>query len=132
MELLIVIIILGLLAAVVLPGLMGKGEKAKRDLVCIQMNSIKQALDMFKMDNGLYPETEEGLEALVTNPDSEKYNNYSGNYFDNGIIPKDSWKHKFIYIYDGKYFELISYGADKKEGGIDEAKDIKYSECIRK
>ena len=65
MELMVVIIILGILAVFVLPNLTGKSDEAKDKLVCIQMNSIAQTLDMFKLDNSSYPTTEEGLEVLA-------------------------------------------------------------------
>ena len=130
-ELMIVIVILGLLAAMVMPSLTGKGEEAKRNLVCVQMKSIYNgALDMFKINNSMYPTTEEGLEALVKNPDPEKYSNYSSTgYFKDSKLPKDSWGSKFIYINNEGSVELISFGADKKERGKDEAADIKMSEC---
>lgn len=130
-ELMIVIVILGLLAAMVMPSLTGKGEEAKRNLVCVQMKSIYNgALDMFKMNNSFYPTTEEGLEALVKNPDEEKYPNYSkSGYFKDNKIPKDSWGNPFVYINEEGSVELISLGADRKEGGTKEAKDIKMSEC---
>ncbi len=70
LELLVVILILGLLAAFVAPNLIGAGEKAKRDLVCSQMSSIAQALKMFKLDNGMYPDTEEVTACeVLSNPD---------------------------------------------------------------
>ncbi len=130
-ELMIVIVILGLLAAMVMPSLTGKGEEAKRNLVCVQMKSIYNgALDMFKINNSLYPSTEEGLDALVTNPDEEKYPNYStSGYFKDGKMPKDSWGNQFVYINEEGSVELISLGADRKEGGKDEKSDIKMSEC---
>lgn len=130
-ELMIVIVILGLLAAMVMPSLTGKGEEAKRNLVCVQMKSIYNgALDMFKVNNSMYPSTEEGLEALVKNPDEDKYSNYSGSgYFKDSKMPKDSWGGEFIYINDSGVVELISLGADKKEGGSGESGDIKMSEC---
>ena len=130
-ELMIVIVILGLLAAMVMPNLTAKGEEAKRNLVCVQMKNIYNgALDMFKINNGVYPTTEEGLEALVKNPDEEKYPNYSPNgYFKDGKIPKDSWGTPFIYINDDETIELISLGADKKEGGSGDKADIKMSQC---
>ena len=130
-ELMIVIVILGLLAAMVMPSLTGKGEEAKRDLVCVQMKSIYNgALDMFKINNSVYPTTSEGLEALTVNPDEEKYSNYSSNgYFKDSKLPKDSWGSNFIYINDSGKVELISLGADKKEGGSNESSDIKMSEC---
>ncbi len=130
-ELMIVIVILGLLAAMVMPSLTGKGEEAKRSLVCVQMKSIYNgALDMFKISNSVYPSTEEGLEALASNPDEDRYPNYStSGYFKDNKMPKDSWGSQFIYINDDGIVELISLGADRKEGGKDEATDIKMSEC---
>ena len=122
-ELMIVIVILGLLAAMVMPSLTGKGEEAKRSLVCVQMKSVYDgALDMYKIKNSIYPSTEEGLKIL-TEDDS---------YFKDGKMPKDSWGQEFIYINDEGSIELISFGADKKEGGKDEGKDIKLSECDKK
>ena len=132
MELMIVIIILGLLAALVMPNLMGKSEQAKQNLVCVQMKSIKNALDMFKLDNGSYPDQEQGLEALVNNPDPERFVNYApSGYFENGIIPKDPWKSPYIYLLGESGINLISLGADRKEGGKDENKDITYADCIK-
>ena len=129
-ELLIVIVILGLLASMVMPALTGKGAEAKRDLVCVQMKSIYNTLDMFKVKNSLYPSTEEGLAALAENPDEEKYPNYSSTgYLKDSKMPKDSWGNEFIYINDEGSVELISLGADRKEGGKDEYSDIKMSEC---
>ena len=119
-ELMIVIVILGLLAAMVMPALTGKGEAAKRDLVCVQMKSIYDgALDMYKIKNSVYPSTEEGLKSL-TKDDT---------YFKDGKMPKDSWGQEFIYINNDGAVDLISLGADKKEGGKDAGKDIKLSEC---
>lgn len=130
-ELMIVIVILGLLAAMVMPSLTGKGEEAKHKLVCVQMKSIYNgALDMFKINNSIYPTTEEGLEALTANPDEEKYPNYStSGYFKDSKLPKDSWGKAFIYINDDENIELISLGADRKEGGEGAKADIRMSEC---
>ena len=129
-ELMIVIIILGLLASLVMPNIMGKGEEAKRKLVCVQMKNIGETLKMFKIDNGVYPGTEEGLEALVSNPDAEKYPNYArSGYFEENKLPKDSWQNDFVYIGLEGGFDLISLGADRQEGGSDDGADIRYSEC---
>ena len=127
-ELLIVIVILGGLVAVVAPGLMDSADQAKRDTVCLKMNDLQKRLDMFKLDNGMYPDTEEGFEALIANPDSEKYPNYRAKPYLKKI-PKDSWKTPFVYIKQGDNFELISFAADRKEGGIENAKDILFSTC---
>jgi len=102
-----------------MPSLTNKGEEAKVNLVCVQMKSIYNgSLDMYKVDNSIYPSTEEGLELLA-----EK------NYFKDKKLPKDSWGNNFIYINNGGKVEIISLGADKKEGGKDSATDIKMSEC---
>jgi general secretion pathway protein G len=113
-ELMVVIIILGLLASFVLPSLTGKSEDAKEKIVCVQMKSIAQALKMYKIDNSSYPTTEEGLNLLV-----EK------KYFEDNKLPKDSWGQNYIYTSEGDNFEIISLGADKKEG----ENDIYYSKC---
>ena len=115
MELMVVIIILGLLASFVLPSLTGKSEDAKKKLVCIQMKSISQALKIYKIDNSSYPSTEDGLELLATKK-----------YFEDSKQPIDSWGGKYIYILSDTKFDILSFGADKKEGGDD---DIFYSKC---
>lgn len=117
MELMVVIIILGLLAAFVLPNLTGKSDEAKDKLVCIQMKSVAQSIKMYKLDNSTYPTTEEGLNILV-----EK------KYFEDGKLPKDSWGNQFIYLSTEDGFELVSYGADKKENTTD---DIYFSKCSK-
>jgi len=130
LELLVVILILGLLAAFVVPNIVGAGDKAKRDLVCTQMSSIANALDMFQMDNGTYPDTEEGLKALVSNPDSDKYPAYSSKPYMKRVA-KDSWGQPIQYVKTGSDFDLISFGADRREGGSGNGADIKYSQCSK-
>ncbi len=115
MELMVVIVILGLLAAFVLPSLTGKGEDAKKSLVCVQMKSVSQALKMYKIDKSKYPTTEEGLKLLIDE-----------NYFEDNKLPKDSWGNEFIYTLEDDSFELISIGSDKKEATKD---DIYFSKC---
>jgi len=111
MELMVVIVIMGLLASIVLPNLIGKSDDAKQKLICIQMKSIAQAVKMYKIDNSNYPSTEDGLPAK---------------YFENKKLPKDSWGKNYIYTLDENSFEIISRGGDKKEGTDD---DIYYSKC---
>ena len=128
-ELLIVIAILGLLVAMVAPSLMDTAEEQKRKITCGQMAEIKKAMDMFKLDNGMFPDTEEGIEALLSNPDAEKYPGYRIKPY-MPKLPKDAWKKPFTYINDGESVELISYGADRKEGGEEYASDIFFTkEC---
>jgi general secretion pathway protein G len=127
-ELLIVIVILGGLVAVVAPGLMDSADQAKRDTVCLKMNDLKKRLDMFKLDNGNYPETEEGFQALVSNPDEEKYPGYRAKPYLKKL-PKDSWKTPFLYVNKGSEVEIISFASDRKEGGEENNKDILFSAC---
>jgi len=128
LELLVVILILGILAAFVVPDLIATGEQARRDLVCSQMSSTEQALDMFKLDNSTYPDTEEGLQALLANPDSDKYPNYRNSPYLKSL-PKDSWSKPLAYLKTEDGFELISYGADRKEGGAGNDADIFFTQC---
>jgi len=128
LELLVVIAILGMLAAFVVPAVVGKKDESQRKITCTQMASVENVLETFKMDNSMYPETEEGLEALVSNPDSDKYVNYARNpYYKK--LPKDSWGTPLVYIKTGNSFKLISYAGDRKEGGTDGAEDIIYPGC---
>jgi general secretion pathway protein G len=127
-ELLIVIVILGGLVAVVAPGLMDSADQAKRDTVCLKMNDLKKRFDMFSLDNGAYPDTEEGFSALLANPDTDKYPSYRAKPYLKKE-PKDSWRTPFIYIKKGDDIEIISLAADRKEGGAESAKDILFSDC---
>ncbi|HHB94709.1 MAG TPA: type II secretion system protein GspG [Campylobacterales bacterium] len=127
-ELLVVILILGLLVGLVAPKVIGQGTQAQIKLTCTQMGSIKEALKMFKLDNGKYPDTDEGIEALITNPDADKYPNYSGSpYLEK--MPKDPWGKPFTYIKTDKDFKIISLGPDRAEGGTAEDADIEFPKC---
>jgi general secretion pathway protein G len=129
-EIMVVIIILGLLAAFVIPNITGKSDEAKQKLVCIQMKSLNESLKMFKVDNGSFPTTEEGMKSLLKNPNPEEYKSYSENgYLEGKIIPNDPWKNPYLYINIDGEPELISLGSDGKEGGKDSEKDQKLSEC---
>ncbi|MDR0408461.1 MAG: type II secretion system major pseudopilin GspG [Campylobacteraceae bacterium] len=130
MELMVVIMILGLLTAIVVPNLVGQSERARRDLVCIQMKTIGESLNMFRADFGNYPQLEEGIDALIKNPDSSKYKNYpNGGYLSAKSTPKDSWGTEYIYVVDNGNFDIISLGRDKKEGGDGDDEDIYFSKC---
>lgn len=131
-ELMVVVIILGLLASVVVPNLIGKSDDAKKQLVVVQMKQLEEALKLFRLDMGRYPTTEEGFQVLVKKPEGEEYDNYSSSgYLGSNNIPKDPWNNPYIYIGEGSGVEIISLGADGKEGGDDENKDIKLSEIAK-
>ncbi|MEA1879127.1 MAG: type II secretion system major pseudopilin GspG [Campylobacterota bacterium] len=127
-ELLIVIVILGGLMAVVAPGLMDSQKKATRNTMCLKMNDLKKRFDMFSLDNGMYPDTEEGFQALMSNPDADKYPGYPVKPYLKKI-PKDAWKKPFVYIKKGSDLEIISYAADRRDGGEEWDKDILLSDC---
>ena len=128
LELLVVIAILGMLAAFVVPAVVGKRDEAQRKITCTQMASIANVLENFKMDNSAYPDTEEGLEALLSNPDSDKYPQYPRNpYYKK--LPKDTWGTPYMYIKTGDSFKLVSYAGDRKEGGTGSDEDIVYPGC---
>ena len=122
-ELLIVIVILGMLAALVTPRLIGKLGKSKRQIAKTQIEMLETALDAFKLDVGRYPTTEEGLKALVENPGVE---GWDGPYLKKKKIPKDPWGREYIYRCPGEHgdYDLLSYGADGKPGGEGENADI--------
>jgi len=120
-ELMIVIIILGLLAALVAPRLMGTEEQAKQTKAKVDISSFETALKLYKLDSGMYPSTEQGLEALTEAPSSGKLpkNWRTGGYIEKGKIPKDPWGNSFVYLSPGMHsdFDIISYGADGTPGG---------------
>jgi general secretion pathway protein G len=118
-ELMAVIVIIGLLAAIAAKNFMGQTEKARVTTTKATLKNLHQAVNMFKMDTGRYPTEEEGLLALIEQPtDVEGW--APGGYLESTEIPRDSWKIDFVYQLNpesGKPFVIISYGADGKEGG---------------
>jgi len=117
-----------LLLGLISPKLICADEQLKADLVCVNMKATANTLKMFKLDNGVYPTTEEGNAALVSNPNPLKYPDYpSDGYLEK--LPKDAWRTPIIYVKTKDGFELISYGANRKEGGEEEYADIFYSKC---
>lgn len=127
-ELLVVILILGLLAGIVGPRLFGHTDKAKQTKARVQIENLSSAIKMYKLDNGFFPTTEQGLEALVTEPQSEPLPKSwkKGGYLAKNKVPLDPWKNEYVYLSPGANddFDISSYGADKAVGGEDENKDI--------
>jgi general secretion pathway protein G len=121
MELLVVIIILGILATIVLPKIMSRPEEARRVKAKMDIQALESALNMFKLDNGFYPSTEQGLAALIEKPDIGRAARHwrEGGYMEKGKVPKDPWGTEYVYISPGDYgeFDLISYGSDGEPGG---------------
>ena len=120
-ELLLVMVILGVLAALVVPKFAGRGEQAKHTAAKADIASIGLLLDAFEIDCGRYPSTQEGLQALVEAPANVK--NWQGPYLKNGF-PKDPWGSPYIYRCAGQHnatgYDLSSCGPDGAEGGGDD------------
>jgi len=120
-ELMVVMVILGILAGLIVPRIMDRPEEARRTKAGVQIQSIEQALKLYKLDNGQYPTTEQGLQALVEPPTAgnlaKKWR--AGGYLEKGKVPKDPWENDFIYIAPGLHgdFDLSSYGPDGQAGG---------------
>lgn len=127
-ELMVVIVILGILAGLIVPRIMGRPEEARRTKARVQMEGIETALKLYKLDNGMYPSTEQGLQALVEPPSTgvlpKKWR--EGGYLEKGKVPKDPWGNDYVYLCPGLHgeFDLISHGADGQPGGEGAAADI--------
>ena len=107
---------------------MGRPDQAKQVKAQVDIQSLETALKLYKLDNGVYPTTDQGLEALVTKPDTGKTakNWRTGGYLEKGQVPKDPWGNEFIYISPGAHsdFDITSYGADGEPGGEEYNQDI--------
>lgn len=127
-ELMVVIVILGILAGLIVPRIMSRPEQAKRLKARMQIESIATALKLYKLDNGMYPSTDQGLQALVEQPSSgnSPKNWRKGGYLEKGKVPSDPWGNDFVYLSPGIHddFDIISYGADGTAGGEDNDADI--------
>lgn len=125
-EVMVVVAILGILAALVVPQLVGKDDKARVERVKSDLKAISSALEMYKLDHHSYPTTDQGLEAL-TQAGGE--GNDSGDVYLRKV-PKDPWGEEYIYSAPGESgpYDLLSLGSDKAEGGEGYAKDINLSD----
>ncbi|MEW6618848.1 MAG: type II secretion system major pseudopilin GspG [bacterium] len=128
MELMVVILIISIIAAFVFPTVFKKVAKAKRIGAQAQIEIFGVGLDSYRLDNGQYPTTEQGLKALREEPIiSPLPKNWDGPYLKKEI-PLDPWGNPYVYISPGEQnpdgYDLISYGADGKEGGEKEGEDI--------
>lgn len=122
-ELMIVVVILGLLATIIMPKILGRPEQARRVKAKADIRSIQSALALFKTDTGRFPTTSQGLQALVTDPGVK-------NYCRDGYLerfPTDPWGNRYIYISPGLHsrdYDLESYGKDGEDGGANDDADV--------
>lgn len=127
-EIMVVIVILALLAALVGPKIIGRSDDAKLADAKLQIRNLETALKLYKLDNGVYPGTEQGLEALLEKPAIGHIpRNYrAGGYLEGKNLPKDPWGGEYIYISPSEHgdYEICTLGADGVRGGEGVAADI--------
>jgi general secretion pathway protein G len=123
-ELLVVLAIIVLLGTIAVPQLLKYLDKAKQDTARAQIESLGSTLDLFKLDVGRYPTQEEGLDALVTQP--ADLTGWNGPYLKRKQMLLDPWKRTYRYKFPGEHgdYDLFSYGADDREGGEGNNKDV--------
>jgi general secretion pathway protein G len=123
-EILVVLVLIGIVLGIVGGNFIGRGEKAKADAAKIEIGQIGQSLDLFKLEVGRYPSSQEGLQALIAQPPG--INNWNGPYWKKSTLPKDPWGNEYKYIAPGQTgpYDIVSLGADGKEGGDGVNKDI--------
>ena len=127
-EILVVVVIVGILGAIIVPNLLGRPDQARITAAESDIRSLANALDIYRLDNFVYPSTEQGLEALVSRPAGfPEPKNYSPDGYIKAL-PTDPWGSPYIYERDGDVFALFSLGADGQEGGEGLNADIRYQD----
>lgn len=128
-ELMVVVVILGILAGMIVPRYMGRTDDAKVVKAKIDIAAIETSLKLYKLDNGTYPSTEQGLMALIEKPTTEPIpsNWKEKGYLDKKTLPKDPWAREYLYLSPGVNddYDILSYGADGVPGGEGKDADIK-------
>lgn len=127
-EIMVVIVIMGILGALIVPNIISRPDEARVTAAKADIRSVGAALEMYRLDNGNYPSTDQGLEALVNQPsgypEPRRWN--PEGYLKK--LPKDPWDETYLYFSEGRKFEIYSFGADRKEGGEGFDADIKLSD----
>ncbi|MEO1017710.1 MAG: type II secretion system major pseudopilin GspG [Pseudomonadota bacterium] len=123
-ELLVVLLILSLIAAAITPQIMGRLDSSKVRAAKLQLETLSSALDMYKIDNGTYPRTEHGLDALLSPPDGMTF--WDGPYVRSSNTLIDPWRQSFKYEQAGQSYILVSLGADGIEGGESHDADLQF------
>ena len=127
-ELMVVVLIFGILAAIIAPRIIGRTDDARVTEAKVQIKNLETALKLYKLDTGTYPTTEQGLDALIEKPATgvipKKWR--EGGYLEVKKIPLDPWSNPYIYISPGLHgdYDIFSYGADGVRGGEGFDKDI--------
>jgi len=125
-EIMVVVFILALLVGIVAPRIMGRTDEARRTATKLQIKNIEESLHLYKLDNGVYPSIDQGLQALIEKPTVGKIPAHwrEGGYVPK--IPKDPWGNEYVYFSPGVHgdFDLVSYGTDGEQGGEGKDADI--------
>jgi len=132
-EVLVVVVIMGMLIGLIGPNVLGQVDRARVTTAKSDIASLSQALDMYKLDNHFYPTTDQGLEALVSRPQSspEPRNWNPEGYIKGSKLPLDPWDGEYVYMSpgeDNRPYELLSLGADARSGGEGYSADISSSD----
>lgn len=126
-EIMVVVVILGILAAVVAPNVIERIVDARIQSAKTQLQTIEAALTLYKMDNFKYPTTEQGIRALVERPASPDAPNWkTGGYLKK--FPTDPWGKEFLYTNDGEKIDIYTLGSDSRPGGERGAGDIHWAD----
>ena len=127
-EIMVVMVILGILAGLIIPRVMGRPEEARRLKARMDIESLETSLKLYKLDNGSYPTTEQGLQALIEAPSVGQLPRAwrKGGYLDKGRVPKDPWESDYVYLSPGLNgeFDLMAYCDDGEPGGEGKDADI--------
>jgi general secretion pathway protein G len=124
LEILVVLVILGMLASLVGPQVFKQLGGSKTKAAQLQIQELSAALDLYRLEVGRYPTTQQGLDALITQP--RNVNQWNGPYLKKSVIRKDPWGNDYQYRYPGQHgeYDLWSHGADGREGGDGEDRDV--------
>ena len=124
----VVVVILGILGSLIVPNIIGRPDEARATAARADIEAIGNALELYRLDNGNYPSTDQGLEALVTQPsgypEPRRWN--PDGYLKK--LPIDPWDEPYLYFSEDRTFEVYSLGADRQEGGEGVDADLRYSE----
>ncbi|MDB4069454.1 type II secretion system major pseudopilin GspG [Pseudomonadales bacterium] len=127
-EIMVVVVILGILGSLIVPNIIGRPDEARVTAARADIEAIGNALELYRLDNGDYPSTDQGLEALVTQPtgypEPRRWN--SEGYLKK--LPIDPWDEPYLYFSEDRTFEVYSLGSDRQEGGEGVDADLRYSE----
>ena len=127
-QIMVVVVILGILGSLIVPNIIGRPDEARVTAARADIEAIGNALELYRLDNGDYPSTDQGLEALVTQPsgypEPRRWN--SEGYLKK--LPIDPWDEPYLYFSEDRTFEVYSLGSDRQEGGEGVDADLRYSE----